>query len=209
MGSEHQINGVRYPIEAHLLFYHESQKSMDDAMRRDEKGLKSVMAVFGEVSAIISLVSKYHSKLINNIQCLLYLKITDDKNKYVLPYARALKYVIRAHTDYMMPKKDLFPLGAMLPANVTMSGYYHYDGSLTTPPCTEGIGWLVLTKPFRLSSCDVKPLYLIKQNHSLTLWRYSQMRAFRRLEDDDGNLISGNFRTVQPLVERVIYKVAT
>ena len=33
------------------------------------------------------------------------------------------------------------PCSAVLPSE---KHYYHYKGSLTTPPCTEGIDWLVL-----------------------------------------------------------------
>ena len=34
-------------------------------------------------------------------------------------------------------------------------GYYHYDGSLTTPPCTEGVDWYVLQQVRTISQGQV------------------------------------------------------
>jgi carbonic anhydrase len=32
---------------------------------------------------------------------------------------------------------------------------YRYEGSLTTPPCTEGVHWIVLTRPLQLSRTQI------------------------------------------------------
>jgi carbonic anhydrase len=53
---------------------------------------------------------------------------------------------------------------------------YRYDGSLTTPPCSEGVKWLVMQSPIQLSSAQI--------------WRFT-------------SLIEGNNRPVQPLNHRV------
>lgn len=41
---------------------------------------------------------------------------------------------------------------ALLPAR---HGYYRYSGSLTTPPCSEVVEWLLLTDPIQVSAADV------------------------------------------------------
>ena len=40
-------------------------------------------------------------------------------------------------------------LNALLPSE---RGYYTYMGSLTTPPCSEGVLWMVMKQPVGISS---------------------------------------------------------
>ncbi len=64
--------------------------------------------------------------------------------------------------------------GGLLPSNVT---YYMYKGSVTAPPCTEGVTWFVLKTPVDVSS--------------------GQINAFAKLYPHD-------VRPVQPLNGRVV-----
>lgn len=49
--------------------------------------------------------------------------------------------------------KETVDAAALLPKTKT---YYTYTGSLTTPPCTEGVTWLVLKTPVQLSEAQIK-----------------------------------------------------
>jgi carbonic anhydrase len=43
-----------------------------------------------------------------------------------------------------------------LPAN---RAYYRYEGSLTAPPCTEGVLWLVMKQPLEVSAAQLAALH--------------------------------------------------
>jgi carbonic anhydrase len=45
-----------------------------------------------------------------------------------------------------------FDLNALLPSNL---GSFRYDGSLTTPPFTEGVKWVDLAQPLLMSSAEI------------------------------------------------------
>ena len=58
--------------------------------------------------------------------------------------------------------------------------YYRYNGSLTTPTCTEGVRWIVMKKPLTVSK--------------------EQIKRFKELVSYNNN------RPVQPINARVILK---
>jgi carbonic anhydrase len=49
--------------------------------------------------------------------------------------------------------EDPIALDAEVP---TGSGFYHYSGSLTTPPCSEGVEWFVLDQHGTVSAAQVE-----------------------------------------------------
>ena len=51
---------------------------------------------------------------------------------------------------------------ALLPEN---RDYYRFNGSLTTPPCSEGVRWLVLKTPVEISIRQVEK-FLSVMKHS-------------------------------------------
>lgn len=48
---------------------------------------------------------------------------------------------------------DMVNLGGLLPAD---RGYWTYTGSLTTPPCTEGVRWYIFEQPVSISRYQLR-----------------------------------------------------
>ena len=61
-----------------------------------------------------------------------------------------------ARSDTVEHKLPAIDPAQWLPAE---RGYYSYAGSLTAPPCTEGVLWLVLKQPLELSSAQLASLH--------------------------------------------------
>ena len=58
-------------------------------------------------------------------------------------------------------------LSSILPSESEMESYYRYVGSLTTPPCTEGVLWNVF-KTF----VDISHYQVIKKTHLTDLFNH-------------------------------------
>ena len=73
-------------------------------------------------------------------------------------------------------------LNEFLPRSFTLNRYYHYEGSLTTPPCSEVVQWFMLRSP----------VYVPK----------TFMNKLRNVEGSTGQALTMNYRYTQPLKGR-------
>ena len=107
--SEHAVNGVRFPLEMHLV-------------HRNATGALAVVGVFFEAGGVNAALETLWSHL---------------------PSEAGPRTVVAGEVD----------AAALLPERRTS---WRYVGSLTTPPCTEGVAWIVMTDPVALSSEQIE-----------------------------------------------------
>lgn len=85
--------------------------------------------------------------------------------------------------NYLPLKKDetkiidkSFDLNLNLPKN---KGYYNYVGSLTTPPCTEGVNWFIFKEPITVS---LEQVNILKQLMPINNFRDEQPLNGRKIK---------------------------
>ena len=73
---------------------------------------------------------------------------------------------------------------------IDTENFWHYDGSFTTPPCTEGVEWFVMQEVQSISQ--------------------DQLNAFQSYGWGNGDFENGegNNRRTQPLYERTLYNIS-
>ena len=103
--SEHLLNGIAFPAEAHLV-------------HQDEKGSLLVIGVF-------------------------------------LKSGNSNAFVDNMLSDLQTQKASLLNPAGLLPKYKKI---LRYNGSLTTPPCTEGVTWVVMQAPVTLSPSQLQAL---------------------------------------------------
>lgn len=67
-------------------------------------------------------------------------------------------FVQAASTPADMDVSSTLDLAGLLPTGAGALEHWAYDGSLTTPPCSEQVTWLVLDHPIELSRAQVETL---------------------------------------------------
>lgn len=118
--SEETIDGVAYPLEAHLV-------------HKDAQGRLAVVAVLLRQGA--------ENPFLRSLWT--HLPAEKEKEKVV--------------GNLGINAADLLPKSRR---------YYTFDGSLTTPPCSEGVTWFVLTAPADLSASQVARFDKIYHNNA-------------------------------------------
>ncbi|XP_066470027.1 receptor-type tyrosine-protein phosphatase gamma isoform X2 [Tiliqua scincoides] len=162
-GSEHSINGRRFPVEMQIYFYNPDDfDSFGTAIQ--EKRVIGAMAVFFQVN--------------------------QRDNPALEPIIHGLKGVVHHEKETFL---DPFVLRDLLPAS--LGSYYRYTGSLTTPPCSEIVEWIVFRMPVPISYRQLEAFYSI-----FTTEQQDHVKSVEYLRN--------NFRPQQSLNNRIVSKSA-
>ncbi|XP_056098634.1 carbonic anhydrase 4a [Rhinichthys klamathensis goyatoka] len=111
-----------------------------------------------------------------------YEESSSSNKKYDL-FTTALRSVQNTNGNTTLRK---ISLNQLILSEGNMTNYYRYDGSLTTPGCTEAVVWTVFENAIPLHG--------------------EQLRAFSTLKFHDGKPMVETFRPVQPRNSRVVYR---
>ncbi len=117
--SEHTINGIRYPIEIHLVHVSSDNKI----------AVVGILGYEGDASQQFSYLTHF-------------LPLKPKETQFV---------------------HHKFNLSDILPKQ---KDYYTYSGSLTTPPCSEHVNWIVFQHPISLSLEQVEKIHKNMPDHN-------------------------------------------
>uniref|UniRef100_A0A7N6APR7 Carbonic anhydrase n=1 Tax=Anabas testudineus TaxID=64144 RepID=A0A7N6APR7_ANATE len=152
-GSEHTIDGERYPMELHIVHMKQHYTDLKTALA-DTEGV-AVLGFFYERS--------------------------NSENRKYDAIIKSLKS-IKATITSLLP----ISLAQLIPSQQNLTSYYRYKGSLTTPGCSQSVIWTVFESPIPLNE--------------------DQLEEFSELKFHDGKPMVENFRPVQPLNGRQVYR---
>uniref|UniRef100_A0AAR2JTT8 protein-tyrosine-phosphatase n=1 Tax=Pygocentrus nattereri TaxID=42514 RepID=A0AAR2JTT8_PYGNA len=162
-GSEHSINGRKFPVEMQIYFYNSDDfDSLSTAIK--ERRIIAAMAVFFQVGK--------------------------KDNMAAEPIITGLKRVVHHEKETNLGP---FVLRDLLPSS--LGSYYRYTGSLTTPPCSKVVEWIIFSRPVYLSYRQLEAFYSI-----FTTEQQDHVKSVEYLRN--------NHRPTQNLDNRLLYKSA-
>uniref|UniRef100_A0A452H3C3 Carbonic anhydrase 4 n=1 Tax=Gopherus agassizii TaxID=38772 RepID=A0A452H3C3_9SAUR len=109
-----------------------------------------------------------------------------DGERYAMEVGEILSLLTQAGSQKNMSS---LPLESLIPAKENLTHYYRYSGSLTTPNCHQAVVWTIFQEPIILSDSQV-------ENFSKKLY----------FSKDETLHMTDNFRPVQPLSDRIVYR---
>uniref|UniRef100_A0A8C9EXS7 Alpha-carbonic anhydrase domain-containing protein n=1 Tax=Pavo cristatus TaxID=9049 RepID=A0A8C9EXS7_PAVCR len=119
-GSEHTVDGQQLPMELHIVHINIKYRTLGEA-----KGHPSGLAVLG---------------------CFFQVGCKSPNSNYntIIGGLRNI-----SHAGQAVDLASTFRLGTLLPHVAQLSRYYRYQGSLTTPDCSEAVIWTLFEEPLQ------------------------------------------------------------
>ncbi|KAL1117259.1 hypothetical protein AAG570_004585 [Ranatra chinensis] len=150
-GSEHTVNHKRFPAEVHLVHFNKIYRNISEALKHPRG-----VAVIG-----------------------IFLDDDEDDidNAFLQPLLSVASATVENEENKL--KVNILSLDHLLPKET--SDFYRYDGSLTTPPCTETVVWSLMKDASSISRLQVKLLNDIHLSHGVNNFRPTQPLNERRV----------------------------
>jgi len=169
-GSEHTINGYQFPLELHFVHYSCAKASLGSTLENFQTELDVFdRTIKGEDTHQLGVVG-------------IMFDISDEDNPAfdaIFDAAHYAKIKYPASSDDASVVVDNLDLSGLIPSDIGTAGYFAYEGSLTTPPCTNIVRWHVMNARASISA--------------------AQMAKFRGLMMDRTNkTLAPNYRETMP-----------
>merc|ERR1712087_682517 len=174
-GSEHTINGYQWPLELHFVHYSCAKASLGSTLENFQTELDVLdQEIKGEDTHQLGVVGIMFDVVeADNPAFDSLFSVMDSQHISYPPSADDASHVV----------KDL-DMGGLIPSDLSSRGYYAYEGSLTTPPCTNIVRWHVMNA---------------RQTIGI-----NQIAKFRSMMMDSSNkTLAPNYREIMPTFNEV------
>ncbi|XP_037825566.1 carbonic anhydrase 2 [Lucilia sericata] len=111
-----------------------------------------------------------------------FFNLDEDEGQGLLTICRHLHLIPEANNEVAL--NVTFSLSSLI-HGVDIDKFYTYKGSLTTPPCSEAVTWVLYPDPIPISP--------------------KQISRFRQLSDNQEGALVDNYRQLQPLGNRRVF----
>ncbi|XP_040192843.1 carbonic anhydrase 4 isoform X2 [Rana temporaria] len=151
-GSEHSIDGERYPAELHIV--HKAAASSRSSSGGETTGSGRTLAVLG-----------------------FFIEQASENNPNYNSIVAALNDIRATGTNTTVSKVKL---QGLIPEEKYLEHFYRYDGSLTTPMCDETVTWTVFPETIKLGKSQLEAFYT-KLNYSADAVMEENFRPIQEL----------------------------
>lgn len=172
-GSEHTINGYQFPLELHFVHYSCAKASLGSTLENFQTELDVLdRAVKGEDTHQLGVVG------------IMFDVVEEDNAAFTSLFSALDKVRYPAHSDDASTVIHDLDLSGLIPSDIGSRGYYAYEGSLTTPPCTNIVRW-----------------HVMNARQTIGVNQIAQFRAL--MMDSSNKTLAPNYRETMPTFHEV------